>query len=162
MGRTGWRRSRLPGGLAWLYIGRNRRNKESLRHSAFLSTHLSASAFSFPLFSQHIWTRSVPFSHFQQSVFPSCPCSMSTGLSSFSSIVLYLSSARSFHFCLFVCVLTILSLLHLFTGKELGIRSVPVQSRLCYPTKRVGVKHRQWHSVPGRWHHTEANGCRQS
>lgn len=31
--RTGWRRRRLPGGLAWLDAGRNRRNKGSLRHS---------------------------------------------------------------------------------------------------------------------------------
>lgn len=90
---------------------------------------------------------------------------MSSQLSSFSFvlfIVLYLSSAPSFHFCLFVCVLTIFSLLHLFTGKELGVSSLPVQSRLCHPTKRVGVKHRHWHSLPERWHHTEANGCRET
>lgn len=90
---------------------------------------------------------------------------MSTHLSSFSFIpfiVLYLSSAPSFHFRLFLCVLTISSLLHLFTWKELGVRSVPVQSRLCHPTKRVGVKHRHQHSLPGRWHHTEANGYRET
>lgn len=36
-----------------------------------------------------------------------------------------------------------------------------MQSGLCYPTKRVGVKHRQWRSVPGRWHYTGANGYRE-
>lgn len=90
---------------------------------------------------------------------------MSSPLSSFSLIpfiVLYLFSAPSFHFCVFVCVLTIFSLHHLFTGKELGARSVPVQSRLCHCTKRVGVKHRHWHGLPGRWHHAEANGCRET
>lgn len=90
---------------------------------------------------------------------------MSTHLSSLSFIpfiLLYLSSAPSFHFCLFVCILTISSLLHLFTGKELGVRSVPVQSRLCHPTKRVGVKHRQQQGLPGRWHHIEANGYRET
>lgn len=90
---------------------------------------------------------------------------MSSHLSSFSFIsfiVLYLSSAPSFHFCLFVCVLTIFSLLHLFTRKELGVRSVPEQSRLCHPTKRVGVKHRHQRSLPRRWNHIEANGCRET
>lgn len=38
---------------------------------------------------------------------------MFTGLLFLSVIVLYLSAAHSFHFCLFVCVLSILSLLHL-------------------------------------------------
>lgn len=117
-------------------------------------------------FSHHIWTHSVLFFlPFFNTISPSCPDYMSSRLSSFSFIpfiVLYLSSAPSFHFCLFVCVLTIFSLLHLFTGKELGVRSVPVESRLCHPTKRVGVKHRHRHSLPGRWHHVEANGCRET
>lgn len=113
MGRTGWRRRGLPGGLAWHYIGRNRRNKESLRHSSFLSTHLSASAFAFFLFSHHIWTHSVLFFHFQQLFFLPAHALCSLVFYSFSVIVLHLSAAHSFHFCLFVCVLSILSLLHL-------------------------------------------------
>lgn len=93
----------------------------------------------------------------------SCLYSMSNGLSSSSFIVLYLSSARSFRGRLLcVCFLAILSPLHGFAGKELGVRSVPVPSTLCYPTRRVGVKHRQWRSEPGRWHRTECDSCRES
>lgn len=165
VGRTGWRRRRLPGGLAWLYVGGNRRKKESLsgiRHSS-LPIYQSL-PFPLPRFSHHIWTHSIHFfPPFQHSFCFLSRLHMSSRPSSFSFIpfiVVYLSSAPSFHFCLFVCVLTIFSLLHLFTGKELGERSVPVQSRLCHPTERVGVKHRHWRSLQGRWHHIEANGSR--
>lgn len=150
-------------GLA-LHRREQKEERKSLRHSSFLSTNLSVSAFSSSPFSHRIWTHSL-FFPFSAPLLDSSHCLsfsflsrlyMSSSLSSFSSIafmVLYLASAPSFHFCLFVCVLTIFSLLHLFTGKELGVRSVPVQSRLCHPTERVGVKHRHRHSLPGRWHH---------
>lgn len=49
MERTGWRRRRLPGGLA-LHRREQKEERKSLRHSSFLSTHLSVSAFSFPRF----------------------------------------------------------------------------------------------------------------
>lgn len=62
----------------------------------------------------------------------------------------------------FMCILTMFSLLYLFKGKNLGMTSVPVQSRCCHPTKRVGVKHRHRHSLPERWHHTKANGSRET
>lgn len=80
-----------------------------------------------------------------------------------SSFILFF---HSFHSCLSL-LCTFFPLLplcvcfnHLLTGKELGERSVPVQSRLCHPTERVGVKHRHWHSLLRRWHHIEANGSR--
>lgn len=114
----------------------------------------------FPSFHHHFWFPQIA------SLSPSWPGSICplvfhpTVL--FLFIAFYLSLPPTFHLCLFVCILTIFSLLHLFTGKELGVRSVPVQSRLCLPTKRVGVKHRHWHSLPGRWNHIEANGCRET
>lgn len=166
MGRTGWRRRRLPGGLAWLYIGGNRRKKESLSGIRHFSLPIYQSLpFPLPRFHTTSGLTLSFFFPFQHSFSFLSRLYMSSRLSSPSLIpfiVLYLSSAPSFHFCLFVCVLTIFSLLHLFTGKELGVSSVPVQSRLCHPTKRVGVKHRHWHSLPGRWHHIEANGCRET
>ena len=51
MGRTGWRRRRLPGGLAWLYIGANRRKKESLSGIRHFSLPIYQSLpFPFPRF----------------------------------------------------------------------------------------------------------------
>lgn len=49
MGRTGWRRRRLPGGVGLaLHWQEQKEERESLRHSSFLSTHLSVSAFFSP------------------------------------------------------------------------------------------------------------------
>lgn len=55
---------------------------------------------------------------------------------------------------------SVFSSLKLFAGKELGVKSVPARSRLCHPTKRVGVKHRHRHCLPKRRHCGETNGCR--
>lgn len=141
----------------WLYIGANRRKKESLSGILHFSLPIYQSLpFPFPVFTPHLDSRCPFFFSFQHHFWiPHIAFSfsflsrllqyMSAHLSSFSFIpftVLYLSLAPSFHFCLFVSVFTISSMLHLFTGKELGVRSVPVQCRLCHPTKRVGVKHR--------------------
>lgn len=86
--RTGWRRRRLPGGLAWLYAARNRRNKGSLWHAFFffqpMPSHL-------PFL--HICSHYVMF--FFLSSPSSCPCSYYNLL----CIVLYLCSTHSFHFC---------------------------------------------------------------
>lgn len=157
----------------WLgsWVGGNRRKKESLSgisHFALpiyqslpFSPPCSHAASGFTLsfsFLSPLLDSSHCFSFLSRLYVSSHPSS----LSFIPFIVLYLASAPSFHFCLFVCILTISSLLHLFTGNELGVRSVPVQSRLCHPTKRVGVKHRQQQSLPGRWHHIEANGYRET
>lgn len=123
MGRTGWRRRRLPGGLAWLYIGGNRRKKESLSGIPHFSLpFISLCLFLSPIFTLHLDSLcSVFFFSTPQLDSSHCPSFsflsrlyMSSRLSSFSFIpfiVRYLSSAPSFHFCLFVCVLTIFSLL---------------------------------------------------
>lgn len=52
MGRTGWRRRRLPGGLAWLDIGGNRRKKESLSGIR----HFSLPIYQFLPFPLHVFT----------------------------------------------------------------------------------------------------------
>lgn len=123
--RTGWRRRRLPGGLAWLYAGRNRRNKASLRHSPFFpSTHFQPLPLPLP-FLCHICSRSVPFFPLQHPFF-----SLSTLFLFLPFIVLYLCSAHSFHsrLCVFECPLTPPSL----HGKnEPGGRSGPACLRLC-------------------------------
>lgn len=99
-------------GLA-LHWREQKEERKSLRHSSFLSTHLSVSAFSSPAFSHHIWTHSIHFfPPFQHSFCFLSRLHTSSRPSSFSFIpfiVVYLSSAPSFHFCLFVCVLTIFS-----------------------------------------------------
>lgn len=132
--------------------------RKSHRHSSFFSTNLSVSAFfPSPVFKPHLdslffpfWTpplvssQCFSFSFLSRLYMSSSPSSFSFVL----FIILYLSSAPSFHFYLFVC--------------ELGMRSLPVESRLCRPTERVGVKRRHRYSLPGRWHHIEANGCRET
>lgn len=66
MGRTRRRRRRLPGGLAWLYIGGNRMKKESLSGIPHFSLPIYQSLpFPLPLFSHRIWTHSIPFFSFQ-------------------------------------------------------------------------------------------------
>lgn len=175
MGRTGWRRRRLPGGLDWLYIGGNRRKKESLLGIPHFSLPIYQSL-PFPL--PHFHTASgltLSFFFFSTPLLDSSHCLsfsflsrlyMSSRLSSFSVIpfiVVYLSSPPSFHFCLFVCVLTIFSLLHLFY-RERAWREICASAVEIVPPyqERVGVKHRHRDSLPGRWHHIEANGCRET
>ena len=163
MGQTGWGRRHLPGGLAWLYIGGNRRKKESLSGIQHFSLPIYESL-PFPLhpFSHCIWTHSIPFS-FSALLDSSYSLTVSF-LSRF-----YRSSGRSHYFFLlyslhssvsplstfFSLVLLYVHFNHLlvtlsFQRENLGVRSVPVQSRWCHPTKRVGVKHRHRHSLPER------------
>lgn len=157
--------------------GTEGRKKVSLGIPHFSLPIYQSLPFPLPRFSHRIWTHSIlffpPSSSFQHhcwiariaSPSPSCPGSIRplvfhpflSFLSQFCISPRHLLSTSAS-----LCVLTIFSLLHLFTGKELGARSVPVQSRLCHPTKRVGVKHRHRRSLPGRWHHIEANGCRET
>lgn len=114
MGRTGWRRRRLPGwgGGCWLGVA-----SEGADRIKSLSGICRSSAFSFALFSHHIWTHSAPqpfFSFFYLQV-------------SFSSRP-HSPSPPVFHAFFFFCCESSLSLLctffpllplHLFTGREL-------------------------------------------
>lgn len=142
--RTGWRRRRLPGGLAWLYAGRNRRNKGSLRHSFFF--------FSLCLLISHFCTTSAA----TVSLFfpPFQPFFLSMLLLSLLFIVPYLCSAHSFHFC--PCVFE-----RPFSSWEMSLAGDLCQHGSDYASlPGVGVKHGQRHHVPGRWHHTESTACR--
>lgn len=145
--RIAWRRRRLPGGLAWLYAGRNRRNKESLRHSFFFFQPLPS----------HL-----PFLHIcSHCSFPplsspsSCPCSYYLSSSSFPIAAPHIlfTPARVFLNVLWRC--------RLFTGNEPGRRSVPARFRLCC-LPGVGVKTRTaapraWEMAPHRIHCLQNN-----
>lgn len=152
MGRTGWRRRHLPGGLVWLDIGGNRRKKESL--SGIPLPFISLCLFLSTIFTLHLdslypfslFITSVGFLTWRHFLLPDQALYVLWSFILFShSFHSSLSLFGTFppHFCLFVCLLTIFSWLHLFIGKELAITLVPVVSRLCHRTKRVGVERRR-------------------
>lgn len=125
------------------------------------SPHISQPlALSCSLLSHHIWTLSTAFFFFfksSKSLFlpiHTCPPVFHAFFSPLHfSFFLFLYSSLSLP-----CTLSPLLPPRLLAVRRLGMRCVPEQSGLCYPTRRVGVKHRQWRSLPGRWHRTGANG----
>lgn len=113
MGRTGWRRRCLPGGLAWLYIGGNRRKKESLLGIPHFSLPIyqslpfplprfhtaSGLTLSFFPFQHHCWIPHIA------SLSPSCPGSIRPlAFHPFSFIPFSLSLLGTFFPLLPLCV----------------------------------------------------------
>lgn len=177
MEQTGWRRRHLPRGLAWLDVGENRRKEESLSGIPYFSPLIYQTLpFFYPLLF-FITSGLTPVCLFLLSSVGSltllppfidqafkCPLVFSLFLffHSFHS-ALSLCDTLLFFLCCFVFVLAIFSLLCKCRRKKSLARDLCQRSAVQrHPTKSVGVKHRHRHSLPKRWHHTEANGCRET